>query len=146
MNGYLYVGSWDGNVYCINAVDGTKIWSFKTGGLVESSPAFVNGYIFAGSADGEVYCMDASSGAKIWNFTTGNIVESSPAVIDGRVYVGSDDNNVYCLNATNGNKIGILPHKVGLPQPPQSPTATFLWELANLDLATLTKTFTASMR
>ena len=31
-DGYVYFGSYDGNVYAINAADGTFVWNFTTGG------------------------------------------------------------------------------------------------------------------
>ncbi len=37
MNGVLYVGSNDFNVYAINAATGKKIWSCETGGVVSDS-------------------------------------------------------------------------------------------------------------
>ena len=34
VNGVVYFGSFDHNVYAVNAKDGTKIWNFSTGGLM----------------------------------------------------------------------------------------------------------------
>jgi outer membrane protein assembly factor BamB len=103
--GKVYVGSWDGNVYCLDADTGSKIWNYSTGSIVDSSPAVCDGKVYVGSYDCKVYCLDADTGLKIWNYTTGNEVRSSPAVVDGKVYVGSWDGNVYCLDADNGSKI-----------------------------------------
>jgi outer membrane protein assembly factor BamB len=58
-DGYVYVGSWDGNVYCLDASTGVKVWNYTTGGLVESSPAVAGGYVYVGSTDKNVYCLDA---------------------------------------------------------------------------------------
>ena len=41
VNGVVYVGSNDHYVYALNAATGTYIWSYKTGGSVDSSPAVV---------------------------------------------------------------------------------------------------------
>ncbi|UCH85755.1 MAG: PQQ-like beta-propeller repeat protein, partial [Candidatus Latescibacterota bacterium] len=78
------------------------VWTFSTGGNVQSSCAVVDGRVYFGSHDNNVYCLDASTGAPLWNYTTGSYVISSPAVYGGRVYVGSKDDKVYCLNATTG--------------------------------------------
>ena len=32
VNGVVYVGSWDHNVYALNASTGAKLWSYTTGG------------------------------------------------------------------------------------------------------------------
>jgi PQQ-like domain/IPT/TIG domain len=64
VNGVLYVGSNDGNVYALNASTGTKLWSFTTSntGLSESSPAVVKGVVYIGSNGGHVYALNAATG------------------------------------------------------------------------------------
>jgi serine/threonine-protein kinase len=56
-NGVVYVGSYDQNVYALNAKTGSKLWSYATGNLVESSPAVANGMVFVGSDDHTVYAF-----------------------------------------------------------------------------------------
>ena len=104
-NGVVYVGSWDGNVYALNASTGATLWSYATGGVVYSSPAVANGVVYVGSGDGNVYALNASTGAKLWSYTTGSYVYSSPAVANGVVYVGSGDGSLYALNASTGAKL-----------------------------------------
>ena len=58
-NGLVYVGSWDDNVYALNAATGTLIWKYKTGSVVDSSPAIVNGIVYIGGEDGNVYALNA---------------------------------------------------------------------------------------
>lgn len=55
--GTLYVGSYDGNVYALNATTGAKLWSYTTGNLVTSSPAVANGALYIGSGDANVYAF-----------------------------------------------------------------------------------------
>lgn len=109
VDGMVYVGSEDNNVYCLNASSGAVVWNYATGGCVLSSPAVLTGVVYVGSMDGNVYALDSTTGARVWNFTTGSVVRSSPAVADGKVYVGSDDGNVYCLNATSGTLVWAYP-------------------------------------
>ena len=102
VGGMVYVGSDDGNVYCLNGSSGALVWSYVTGGAVSSSPAVTNGIVYVGSDDDNVYALNATTGGSVWNYTTGSWVDYSPAVANGAVYVGSCDNNVYCLNASTG--------------------------------------------
>jgi len=53
----VYVGSFDTNVYALNAETGTKLWSYTTGSVVFSSPAVANGVVYVGSDDGNVYAF-----------------------------------------------------------------------------------------
>jgi outer membrane protein assembly factor BamB len=100
-NGVVYVGSFDNNVYALNASTGTLLWRYRTGFYVYSSPAVANGVVYVGSTDNNIYALNAGTGALLWKYTTG-AVQSSPAVANGVVYVASEDYNVYALNASTG--------------------------------------------
>ena len=114
VNGVVYIGSRDDNLYALNASTGVKLWSFTTGGEVIASPAVANGVVYIGSYnqntnDGTMYALDARTGALLWTFDTGgNLfgvpVALWPAVVNGVVYIGSTDNDddVYALNASTG--------------------------------------------
>ncbi|MGE5637413.1 MAG: PQQ-binding-like beta-propeller repeat protein [Chloroflexota bacterium] len=112
VNGILYIGSQDKNVYAIDAWSGTLIWNFTTAGTIESSPAVVDGKVFVGSDDGYIYCLDAQKGDILWKrFVNGDspvtsgaavMLRSSPAVADNIVYIGSVDGNLYALNINSG--------------------------------------------
>ena len=112
VNGIVYVGSQDKNIYALGAWSGNLIWKFTTLDAQVSSPAVVNGKVYTGGDDGYVYCLDAYTGALDWKtfvngdlpYTYGSFVlKSSPAVIDGKVYVGSLDGYMYALNADTGH-------------------------------------------
>ena len=75
-NGIVYITSKDSNVYALNAENGNKIWSYKTGYEIYSCPAVVNGVVFVGSNDHYLYALNAETGSKIWSYNTGNFVWS----------------------------------------------------------------------
>ena len=108
VDGFVYVGSDDSKIYCLNATTGALVWSYTTGSYVYSSPAVAGGLVYVGSADWRVYCLNATTGAFVWSYTAASFdprfaaVYSSPAVVNGLVYVGSNDGIVYCLNASTG--------------------------------------------
>ena len=54
-DGIIYVGSYDHNVYALNATTGVKVWNYPTGGHVYSSPTVANGIVYVGSYDNNVY-------------------------------------------------------------------------------------------
>ena len=82
VNGVVYVGSEDNNVYAINALTGVKLWNYTTGGYLRSSPAVVNDVVYIASSDRNIYAINAANGNKLWNFTTGWLTYSSPAVVN----------------------------------------------------------------
>ncbi len=126
LNGVVYVGSTDGNLYAIRVSDGSLVWKFATKGPVNSSPAVSDGLAFVASLDGSVYAVDASSGQLRWRFKTDgerrftapgihgiiprtelmpdpfDVFLSSPVISGGTLYIGSGDHNVYALDAASG--------------------------------------------
>jgi outer membrane protein assembly factor BamB len=105
VNGAVYFGSRDGNVYALKADTGEKLWSFKTGSWVESSPIVVGGIVYIGSNDGKFYALDAKTGQERWSFKTDYSVRSTAAAADGVVYFGADDYCVYALDAATGGLV-----------------------------------------
>ncbi len=97
-----------------NIVQLVKAWSFKTGGIVASSPTVTGGTAYFGSWDGYEYAVDATSGVQKWKtylgVTTPNSyrnpdhlgISSAAAVQNGVVYVGGGDSYWYALDATSG--------------------------------------------
>ena len=66
VDGIVYFGSQDKNIYAVGAWSGNLLWSFATKAAVESSLAVDNGKVYTGGDDGNVYCLDAYSGSLIW--------------------------------------------------------------------------------
>ena len=113
VNGRVYVGSQDKNIYCLDSRDGRLLWNFATEARIKSSPAVVNGRVYIGPDDGYVYSLDAKDGSLIWKSYAGGYIDahfdaitgirSSPIVVNNRLYVGSLDTNLYCLDTDNGD-------------------------------------------
>jgi len=112
VNGKVYFGSGDGNIYAVTADTGVELWKVQTKDVVHASPAVFNNTVYIGSWDSNLYALNADTGEEKWTFKAGedNTVhnqvgfQSSPAVADGVVYVGCRDGHVYALDAANGHK------------------------------------------
>jgi outer membrane protein assembly factor BamB len=115
VNGCVFVGCKDFNVYCLNAYTGELKWYFWTEGEVNSSPALANGCVYIGSDDGHIYCLNATAvtwnmtGELVWRTKIGGAVRSSPAVLGEHVYVGSGLKDFFCLNAADGSTVWRYP-------------------------------------
>ncbi|MDQ2048947.1 PQQ-binding-like beta-propeller repeat protein [Natronolimnohabitans sp. A-GB9] len=94
-----------GNVYAIDADDGTEQWSFETDDVVRSSPTAADGSVYIGSRDSRLYSLAADDGTEQWSFEAGNTIESSPTVADGVVFAGSYDGNIYAIDTTDGSEV-----------------------------------------
>jgi outer membrane protein assembly factor BamB len=100
VNGVVYFGSIDSNVYALNASTGVKLWAFATGSYVVSSPAVANGVVYINSGDGNLYALNATTGAKLRS--AGGIEGTAPVVANGVVYVPSRPFSLSALNASTG--------------------------------------------
>ncbi|HEY95825.1 MAG TPA: PQQ-binding-like beta-propeller repeat protein [Dehalococcoidia bacterium] len=105
VDGNVFFGSQDYNLYSLNAETGEKNWEFTTGSRIYSSPAVVDGMVYFGSNDGNFYALNAGNGDKIWYFKTPYPVRSSPTVTDKKAYFGSDDYFLYALDYKTGEEI-----------------------------------------
>ncbi|HEU5402921.1 MAG TPA: PQQ-binding-like beta-propeller repeat protein, partial [Terriglobales bacterium] len=112
INGAVYFGSGDGNIYALDSATGALKWKFHTGDVVHSSPAIDADTVFAGSWDSYLYALDAATGQEKWRFKTGEDpkihnqvgIQSSPAVVNGVVYFGCRDSNLYAVDASTGKQ------------------------------------------
>jgi outer membrane protein assembly factor BamB len=96
----VYIGSWDRNLYALDAATGRERWRYVTGndtvdynqiGLA-SSPAVANGIVFVGGRDGHFHAVDARTGAGKWTIDNrGGWTIASPAVQGGVVFFPTSD-------------------------------------------------------
>jgi outer membrane protein assembly factor BamB len=112
VQGAVYFGSGDGNLYAVDAASGDLRWKFQTGDVVHASPAFADGVLYFGSWDSYFYAVEAATGKEKWRFHGGedpvlhNQVgfQSSPAVANGVVYTGCRDSQLHALDAATGKE------------------------------------------
>jgi outer membrane protein assembly factor BamB len=106
----LFVGTWDHNVYAINAENGRKIWSFQADNQVNTSAAYWKGRIFIGSDGGTLYALSAKSGRLLWSRSEpSEFWYATPTVAYGRVYVGNTDGTMYVYGAKSGRLLWARP-------------------------------------
>ncbi|TDC68245.1 PQQ-binding-like beta-propeller repeat protein, partial [Streptomyces hainanensis] len=93
----------DGSPEGGGGVDRPYRWRFRTGAMIESSPAVADGVVYVGSGDGGLYAVDAASGTEVWRFATDDVVTTSPAVAGGVAYV-SGSTRLYAVDAGTGQE------------------------------------------
>ncbi len=98
----VFFGSYDTNLYALNAKTGDFIWKATTKAGICSSPAIVDDLLVVGSEDNYIYAIDARRGSQMWAYRSGAAVRSSPKLYKEMVFFGSDDQNIYCLHADTG--------------------------------------------
>jgi outer membrane protein assembly factor BamB len=104
----------DGDVYAINANDGSEKWHFSTSNesdpLLGSSPAVVDYVVYVTSYH-NLYAINANNGTQKWAIEKLNVDFFSPVVSDGVIYIAatprcadcSDVGELYAINASDGS-------------------------------------------
>ncbi|MBV8257755.1 MAG: PQQ-binding-like beta-propeller repeat protein [Actinobacteria bacterium] len=106
---HLYVGDWQGTVWCIREGSGKTVWTYRTGGPVKAAIASAGDRVYAASYDGHVYALNADTGKLAWRasedprFLGGvGTFYSTPALAYGRLFLGSTDGKVYAFDLASG--------------------------------------------
>ena len=103
--GSLYIGSYDHNLYSLDATDGKFQWKYPTEGGIVSRPAVADGNIFIGSEDKLLHVVSSRSGKVVWTYYTDGPIRSSPRISDGHVFIGSDDYYLHAVNINSGRMV-----------------------------------------
>jgi outer membrane protein assembly factor BamB/tRNA A-37 threonylcarbamoyl transferase component Bud32 len=98
----LYIGSYDNNLYSLDAETGKERWRYATDGGIVSSPCVWNEMVFFGSEDQVFYAVYTRTGRIVWTCPTGGKIRSSPRQEYGHVFFGSDDHHLYAVSAKSG--------------------------------------------
>jgi outer membrane protein assembly factor BamB len=105
-NGRIYVaigqsplhGPGIGNLSCIDAATGKKVWDSQEVGRSLATVAIADGLLYTADYNGYCYCFDADSGRLFWKHDIeGGNWSASPVVVNGRVYFSNEKNVLWVL-------------------------------------------------
>jgi outer membrane protein assembly factor BamB len=102
--GLLLVGSYDNNLYALNAADGKFQWKYPTDGGIVSRPAVLDGNVYFGSEDKRLHVVSLRSGKVVWTYHTNGPIRSSPRIAEGHIFIGSDDSDLHAININTGRQ------------------------------------------
>ncbi len=91
-----------GDIFALDLKSGKKLWSYRTGGKVYSTPAVWKGIVVAGSSDHFIYAVNAENGKLLWKLQTDKAVLGSPLLHDGVAFIGGSDGKFRALDIKTG--------------------------------------------
>jgi len=118
-NGVIFVGSFDrnlhavkvesidGEIYAIDAGNGTQLWSFDAGSPIVASPLLVDDLLIIACDSGEVYVLktEATGDDRIVNqLSIGTSIRASLCASGDVVYMRGQDNCLYALDVKQGKE------------------------------------------
>jgi outer membrane protein assembly factor BamB len=93
----------NGELYAVEAKNGTLKWTARTGASIVATPSIESGRVYVGSLDDSFYAFDLETGRSLWNTPLGGKIYGSQAVSTTSVYVGTAGRALFCLDASTGN-------------------------------------------
>jgi eukaryotic-like serine/threonine-protein kinase len=103
-DGQLYVGSYDNNLYAINATGGEFLWKYPTDAGIVSTAIVYEGNIYFGSEDNRLHVISSANHKVVWTYFTYGPIRSSPHIAEGHVFIGSDDAALHAVNTISGRR------------------------------------------
>jgi len=100
--GLVFVGTYAGNFYALDAATGGTRWRLSAGGPFCASPAYDEGVVYVGCHDGFVYALKAKTGAELWRFGARAGFVVAPAVAGALVLIGSKEGTFYAIDKRTG--------------------------------------------
>ena len=80
----VYVGSYSGRFYALDAATGDVRWRFQANGDISGSATVLNGVVYFSTFNERTYALDARTGKQLWTFEDGKyagvVADSRPAL------------------------------------------------------------------
>ncbi len=108
-DGRIYYGECQGSTVprfvCLDASDGTEIWSYNDPAAVASylwswgysTPIVADGVVYVCCYHGEFHGFDAENGDVLWSYTSSASARSDPVIVDGKLLFMSTDSKLWCF-------------------------------------------------
>ncbi|MEQ8330933.1 MAG: PQQ-binding-like beta-propeller repeat protein [Longimicrobiales bacterium] len=113
-DGVVHVGSTDGRLYALDAVDGSLRWSYEAGAPLGGAPLVTESLVVVAARGNAIHAVDRRTGRRAWRVATGpdlplawghegwDYLLPSPVLAGGTVLVGSGDGHLYALDPATG--------------------------------------------
>jgi eukaryotic-like serine/threonine-protein kinase len=102
--GVVYVGTYDYNMWALDAKTGSlKLKQYTQGGIV-GMPAISpeDNLLVFGSEDKNLYALDIRTGKITWTFQTTGPIRCPITIAHGHAFFGSDDGHLYAVRLNTG--------------------------------------------
>lgn len=102
----MFVGCYDGHLYCLDAGTGAILWKFLTADAIKSSPICVGSSVIFGSHDKKLYCL-STGGSLIWSsqISSGSVFASPAWDQQNRILIASLDGTCSAVDLLSGDSI-----------------------------------------
>ncbi|MCB0787586.1 MAG: PQQ-like beta-propeller repeat protein, partial [Flavobacteriales bacterium] len=104
VNGRIFVAGKDSGFHCLDASDGSRIWSWDVGAMEdEVSPVFDNNLIVFRNLSGLLYAANSFDGSQVWSGSDPD--GNSPVASDGVLYFATQSGTIRARDAATGSSL-----------------------------------------
>ncbi len=107
----LYFGANNGKFYCVDALSGKVLWTFKLNSESLTQPLVHGDFVYHVAGNNTLYSLNKKTGETVWvktNSAKANMTvrgQTAPVYESGILYVGSSDGGFVAVNAQNGREL-----------------------------------------
>ena len=91
----LYAGAYDNTMYALNALDGTRRWTFDADNAIFASPIVVKDKLIFGDGSGNLYSLNRHDGSLDWKITVSSAIKIPPVQSNEFLIVRTEDGTIY---------------------------------------------------
>src|SRR3989442_4900505 len=102
---WLFVGSYDFKLHCLDAATGRTNWVYETGNYINGSPAVFEGKTAFGGCDAILHVISLAKGEIVKEIQAGAYIAGSVAVADNRAYFGHYENEFLCIDMNKSERV-----------------------------------------
>ena len=102
---HIVIGSYDYNVYCLDAVTGQKEWAAETGYYINGGAAIGSNKVVFGGCDSVLHVHDVLTGKEEKVIEVGAYIGNNVAIADDVVYVSHYGNRVGAYSLSDGMRV-----------------------------------------
>jgi outer membrane protein assembly factor BamB len=96
-NNRIFLGTGDGECFCLSSEDGQEIWRYQADGEIRSNPVIWNNLVLFGCDDHHLYFL-SQEGRLVRKFDTGGKLKATLLVDDDYLYFGTEDRYLHCVD------------------------------------------------
>jgi len=101
-DGLVFGSTWGGQIFALNATDGSIEWTYSAPGMPWGGPTVNQGMLYMG-CDNLMLAVDEFSGTLLWSTTLDDICAAPPLFAQGNIYEGTYLGTMYAIDAVTGD-------------------------------------------